>query len=176
MEEEICAEMRSARWMNGGYSPSGCWDHGVLNLTSYLKHANFTAVTLKDRRALVIVKMGNFLWLAVNRWDDVGSLHGKCSKEQCIPQLRSTPFSWGIQYQAQSVPCWIHSDLVEIYLQCFCYFFLLFWNTMRSLDACAPRPWTLHTLCSSQGKQQDSPTPFPFLPTMHHFHLITGSR
>lgn len=65
----------------------------MLNLTSYLKHANFTAVTLKDRRALVIVKMGNFLWLAVNRWDDMGSLHGKCSKEQGIPQLRSTPFS-----------------------------------------------------------------------------------
>lgn len=57
------------------------------------RRANFEAVTLKNRMALVIMKMGNFLWLAENRWDNVGLLHGKCSKEQNIPQPRRTPFS-----------------------------------------------------------------------------------
>lgn len=63
-------------------------------------------------------------------------------------------------------------DLIAVLL----LHFLLFWNTLSSLDAHAPRPWTLYTLRSFQGEQQDSPAPFPFLPAMHHFRLITGSR
>lgn len=63
----------------------------------------------------------NFPWLAGSRRDDTGSLRGKGRRERGVLHRRSMPFSQGMQYQACSLPWWIHSDLVGIYSQCLCY-------------------------------------------------------